>query len=108
MTLSLASTSEPMTSVEALWAARPGLVSVTLGAVRAEAPAALRESLAALTTASVVMPNSRKRVAWSAEAPKCSMLTLRPASPTTSRQPIETAASTLTLARTAGGSTLSW
>ena len=73
--LSLASTSEPMTSVEALWAARSGLVSVTRGAVRAEASAALRESLAALTTASAVMPNSRKRVAWSAEAPKCSMLT---------------------------------
>ncbi|CAM5662938.1 hypothetical protein SMICM304S_01384 [Streptomyces microflavus] len=33
---------------------------------------------------------------------------MRPASPTTSRQPWATAASTLTLARTPGGSTSSW
>ena len=51
-----------MTSVDALWAARAGLVSVTPGALVAEPLAALMESLAALTTASAVMPNSRYRV----------------------------------------------
>ena len=40
--------------------------------------AAARESLAALTTASGVKPNSRNRVWASAEAPKCSMLTHAP------------------------------
>ena len=84
-----------------------GAVSVTDG-TWPPLRAADRESLAARTTASGVNPNSRNRVLASAEAPKCSMLMHRPASPTRSCHPMATPASTLTRARTRGGRTLSW
>ena len=64
-------------------------------------------SSAAETTAAAVMPNFSKSSVYCALAPKCSSETMRPASPTTSRQPWATPASTLTRARTSGGSTLS-
>lgn len=66
---------------------------------------AARLSLAAVTTASGVKPYSLNSSAPDAEAPKCSSETIRPASPTYSRQPCFTPASTLTRALTLGGIT---
>ena len=59
--------------------------------------------LGGLPTASAVMPNLRKSRSPSAEAPKWSIETLRPASPTYLYQGIATPASTETLALTGGG-----
>src|ERR1039457_1790563 len=68
----------------------------------------VRLDRAAATTRSDVNPNSLYSVAAAAEAPRCSRLTHSPASPTNARQPIAMPASTLTRARTPGGSTSSW
>ncbi len=65
------------------------------------------DSLAAFTTASVVMPNSRYRTSYSALAPKCSIEMLRPWCPTYCFQESEMPASTETRAATASGSTCS-
>ena len=54
-----------------------------------------------------VNPNSRNRVAASADAPKWSIPMISPASPTMSRQPWGTPASTETRALTAAGRTFS-
>ena len=63
--------------------------------------------MAAATTCAAVNPNSRNRVAASADAPKWSIPMISPASPTMSRQPWGTPASTETRALTAAGRTFS-
>src|SRR5690606_2728156 len=62
---------------------------------------------AAATTASSVRPNSRNSVLKSADAPKCSIETISPASPANRCHGIAIPASTTTRARTEGGSTSS-
>ena len=62
-------------------------------------------SFAASTTLSAVKPNSSNSLAPAALAPYWLMLRIRPWSPTSSRQPVLTPASTLTRALMLGGTT---
>src|SRR5262249_16824647 len=83
----------------------PGWLPVVVPVIT---PARSRLACAAATTRSGVNPNCSKSTVCFALAPKCSRPTISPASPTISRQPWPTAASTLTRARTPAGSTCCW